>query len=727
MMHQAFSKFTPLLDVPLGDGSSSKWFLGPWGRDDYMKQLQDFKRSEAFAPIESNWERSCAEHLLKMYEQCCLTWVIARSKDQKSFGADITGERVGPSLFNLDPHGLLKDKGYELRKMGAQAALKHQRDQARAGQRFRDQRQRGFNERENEQGFPAETAEQRRGGASSVMRNPLTGTPPNGRGRGAAPSSEPRMRGSSSSARQLDPLQALGARGPREEARRTAAPLSDGRVPAAASTYRAQSSGGALRSPNFEENIYDMAAAIEAAAEFLPQRAGGARSGTTASASMMADLFQDVEIDSAEETNFDLPPGFRAPQVSAAPRSPIAAQEGGQAGQLDAEEINNEFLNEDQAQGMIILEQISLWKDRQEIDEKDVDGLMAYVKATTAMFNATVELQVAYLQALKYFCREILSQELIDAVNDLRVQREIVLRDRLTWRDIAHVILGYMKDLSAPAALLAFIHLLRGEGTACKHWLDLQRAYRNQLTMKGFAAPESFWLPFAVNQMSHQERTLLRVPADTDLNSIDLAAIADALETVDRNRLGRYVRGCGLLSNLYAASLPLNSYKILTATRAQRPGTDSNWNTPQPREPRPNDNLNARAHEVRSQSKTLKIAAPASKEQRQKWKREGKCLRCGSSQHQIRDCPLEPSAEERACREGKLNQEREVRFHQKPDNEREREEGAGEQTCAQAWENSLGGDSLDEQSACTSEPLSEDQDFDDCDDEASLDEDRFYF
>ena len=172
----------------------------------------------------------------------------------------------------------------------------------------------------------------------------------------------------------------------------------------------------------------------------------------------MADLFQDVEIDSAEETNFDLPPGFRAPRVSAAPRSPIAAQEGGQAGQLDAEEINNEFLNEDQVQGMIMLEQISLWKDRQEIDEKDVDGLMAYVKATTAMFNATVELQVAYLQALKYFCREILSQELIDAVNDLRVQREIVLRDRLTWRDITHVILGNMTAPSVPAALLP-VHL----------------------------------------------------------------------------------------------------------------------------------------------------------------------------------------------------------------------------------------------------------------------------
>ena len=90
MMHQAYSKFTPLLDVPLGDGSSSKWFLGPWGRDDYMKQLQDFKRSKAFSPIESSWEKSCAEHLLKMYEQCVLTWVINKSKDQNSFGTEAT-------------------------------------------------------------------------------------------------------------------------------------------------------------------------------------------------------------------------------------------------------------------------------------------------------------------------------------------------------------------------------------------------------------------------------------------------------------------------------------------------------------------------------------------------------------------------------------------------------------------------------------------------------------
>ena len=89
----------------LRDKSSFKCFLGPWGRDEYAKQLQDFKKSKAFAPIESNWEKSCAQHLLRMYEQCVLTWVINKSKDQKSFETDMTGERVGPSLSTLIPAG----------------------------------------------------------------------------------------------------------------------------------------------------------------------------------------------------------------------------------------------------------------------------------------------------------------------------------------------------------------------------------------------------------------------------------------------------------------------------------------------------------------------------------------------------------------------------------------------------------------------------------------------
>jgi hypothetical protein len=38
-------------------------------------------------------------HFLKMYEHAVLLWVVNRSKDQRSFDIEITGERVGPSLF----------------------------------------------------------------------------------------------------------------------------------------------------------------------------------------------------------------------------------------------------------------------------------------------------------------------------------------------------------------------------------------------------------------------------------------------------------------------------------------------------------------------------------------------------------------------------------------------------------------------------------------------------
>ena len=111
MMRQAFSKHAPLLDVPIGDKSASRWFGGPWGKDDHMKPLQDFKRSKAFSSIESSWEKTCAEHMLNAREQVAPARAASRSKDQKSFGAGASGERVGPSL--------LKSKVYELRQIGA--------------------------------------------------------------------------------------------------------------------------------------------------------------------------------------------------------------------------------------------------------------------------------------------------------------------------------------------------------------------------------------------------------------------------------------------------------------------------------------------------------------------------------------------------------------------------------------------------------------------------------
>ena len=392
---------------------------------------------------------------------------------------------------------------------------------------------------------------------------------------------------------------------------------------------------------------------------------------------MMGDLLRDIDVDSAAEAPFDMPEEFEipgeAPEVSARAASPIQGRR-----RPEAEPEGVDHLNEDQVQSTAILNQIQEWRDDEHIEAKDVECLMAYVKATTAMFNATVELQVAYLQALKYFCREILSQELVDAVNDLRMDQEVMRTRTLTWANLMHIILRDMKDLSAQASLLAFVNLTRAEGSTCKHWLDQQRAYRSQLTLKGLEAPGEFWLPFAVNQMSHQERTLLRIPADTDLDSINLEYIADALENVDRNRLGKYFRGCGLLSHLYAASLPADKYRILTTIKATRPGTDAGWNTPKPNQRRlgasstTNARLSkprARVYETRTQTKINKTAKPVSKEQRQKWRKENKCLRCGSSQHMIRDCPLEPSSEEKAYRKERLQKQRGVRFQQEPDDD----------------------------------------------------------
>ena len=53
-----------------------------------------------------------------------------------------------------------------------------------------------------------------------------------------------------------------------------------------------------------------------------------------------------------------------------------------------------------------------------------------------------------------------------------------------------------------------------------------------------------------------------------DLVCVDLFTLADieeTLEAIDHDRLGRYERGCGLLNELCAASMPLGRYKALTA------------------------------------------------------------------------------------------------------------------------------------------------------------------
>ena len=93
MMHQDFNKDQAYTET-------AQWWPGPWGREENMKPLQDFKKSRAFEKMEPKWERTAAVHFLKMYEHAVLLWVVNRSKDQRSFDIEITGERVGPSLFS---------------------------------------------------------------------------------------------------------------------------------------------------------------------------------------------------------------------------------------------------------------------------------------------------------------------------------------------------------------------------------------------------------------------------------------------------------------------------------------------------------------------------------------------------------------------------------------------------------------------------------------------------
>ena len=104
MMHQDFNKDQAYTET-------AQWWPGPWGREENMKPLQDFKKSRAFEKMEPKWERTAAVHFLKMYEHAVLLWVVNRSKDQRSFDIEITGERVGPSLCSfLENNWLLVKK-----------------------------------------------------------------------------------------------------------------------------------------------------------------------------------------------------------------------------------------------------------------------------------------------------------------------------------------------------------------------------------------------------------------------------------------------------------------------------------------------------------------------------------------------------------------------------------------------------------------------------------------
>jgi hypothetical protein len=139
-----------------------------------MNPLQDFKKSRAFEKMEPKWERTAAVHFLKMYEHAVLPWVVNRSKDQRSFDIEITGERVGPSLFNLDPLGRLLEKGKLLRKLATQATLERNASRRMGAEKFRARYQ-GMVSEEQDSNLPAENRRRppREGAPRSAARNPL--------------------------------------------------------------------------------------------------------------------------------------------------------------------------------------------------------------------------------------------------------------------------------------------------------------------------------------------------------------------------------------------------------------------------------------------------------------------------------------------------------------------------------------------------------------------------
>ena len=171
MQHYSFQAGQPFREA-------SQWHEGPRGRDETCKPLADLKKTSSFQVIRPKWERTAAEHLLKLYEHCILNWVISRAKDQRSFETEISGERIGPSLFNMDPRGHLLGKARRLRKLATQANLERFSRVRQGAARFRA-RYRGVDGSNVEgAGSPSvsgtiETAERRRG----TIRGPATRDP----------------------------------------------------------------------------------------------------------------------------------------------------------------------------------------------------------------------------------------------------------------------------------------------------------------------------------------------------------------------------------------------------------------------------------------------------------------------------------------------------------------------------------------------------------------------
>ena len=95
MQHYSFQADQPFKEA-------DQWREGPRGHDESCKPLQDFKKTKSFQLIRPKWEKTAAEHMFRLYEHCILNWVILRSKDQRSFETEISGERTGQEAKRED-------------------------------------------------------------------------------------------------------------------------------------------------------------------------------------------------------------------------------------------------------------------------------------------------------------------------------------------------------------------------------------------------------------------------------------------------------------------------------------------------------------------------------------------------------------------------------------------------------------------------------------------------
>ena len=202
-----------------------------------------------------------------------------------------------------------------------------------------------------------------------------------------------------------------------------------------------------------------------------------------------------------------------------------------------------------------VIRQLTEWEDAGLINGKERHLLGAYYKASIPLFNATVELQVAYSRALKYFCREILSPSLITRVKNYRANHELRSQQRAPWSNLKYYITRGVRDPSAACALLDWLLLVRAEGSSCENWMEIQDTHALELQKHNIVMPPELAMQFIVNQFSPEERKQLDAPADRDLRSITLQTLRERRGGLDEDRLGYYKRSSAGLQALVAAAV----------------------------------------------------------------------------------------------------------------------------------------------------------------------------